>query len=579
MSKSPEKIFPVLSWSRSYQKSWLKGDLSAGLTVGIMLIPQGMAYAMMAGMPPIYGLYAALIPLLLYVIFGTSRHLSVGPVAIVSLLVAAGIGEFAIPGSNEFISMAITLALLVGIVQLILGLLRLGFLVNFLSQPVISGFTSAAAFIIGISQLRHLLGLDIQSRHFTEILLEATGQLDLISWPTFGIGFFGMLVIILLKRVNPLIPGPIIVVIVSTLLVFGFGLSESGVRIIGEVPVGLPQLELPELSVDRLSRLLPLAIAVALVSFMQSIAASKAILTKKNGEYEVHPSQELIALGMANIGGSLSNSFPVAGGFARTAVNSQAGANSGLAAVISVGLVIMTLLFLTPLFVYMPQAVLASIIMVAVVGLIDAQTPKELWKEDRKDFWMLVITFLVTLIWGIQEGILAGVIISVSLVLYQSAYPHIAILGRIPGTNVFRNVNRFPEAKSEEGMLIIRIDAALYFANANYLSDKIQQFSTDPSNPIHLVILNAESISSIDSSSTRMLRDLISSLRAEGKDLVIAGAIGPVRDQMYKNGLLDLLGTDHVFPHVHHAVAAFTSASSDEVWKRIALQADPRKKK
>ena len=579
MSKPLEKIFPVLTWSRSYQRSWLKGDISAGLTVGIMLIPQGMAYAMMAGMPPIYGLYAAIFPLFLYVIFGTSRHLSVGPVAIVSLLVAAGIGEFASQGSYDFISLAITLALMVGIVQLILGLLRLGFIANFLSQPVISGFTSAAALIIGISQLKHLLGIDIQSRHFTEVLVQAGSAIESVSLPTFAIGILGMATIILLKRVSPLIPGPIIVVIFSTLAVVLLGLHESGVKIIGEVPAGIPQLDWPIISTDRITSLLPLAIAVALVSFMQSIAASKAILSQKKAEYDVNPSQELIALGLSNIGGSVSNSFPVAGGFARSAVNSQAGANTGLAALISVILVVLTLLFLTPLFFFLPQAVLASIIMVAVVGLIDSKTPRQLWKEDKKDFWMLVITFLVTLIWGIQEGILAGVLISVSLVLYQSAYPHIAILGRIPDTNVYRNINRFPEAKTEEGILILRVDAALYFANANYLSEQTQQFTSSSSDPIQLVILNAESISSIDSSATRMLRNLISSLRSEGKDLAIAGAIGPVRDQMYKNGLLDLLGTDHVFPHVHHAVASFTSTDENEVWSRIALQADLRKQK
>ena len=539
-----------------------------------MLIPQGMAYAMMAGIPPIYGLYAGVIPSFLYVIFGTSRQLSVGPVAIVSLLVAAGVSEMALVGSSEYLSIAISLALLVGMVQLLLGFLRLGFLVNFLSMPVISGFTSAAAMIIGISQLRHLLGIEIEANHFSEIILIATREIENISWITFLIGIAGMIVIIGLKTLNPVLPGPILVVVVSTLLVYLLELPERGVIIIGEVPAGIPSFQFPDISLSRISSLLPLAIAIALVSFMQSIAASKAILTQKKDNYKLFPSQELIALGFSNIGGSFFHSFPVAGGFARSAVNHQAGANSGLAALISVVLVLLTLLFLTPLFYYLPQAVLASIIMVAVVGLVDIRTPLALWTEDRKDFWMLVLTFLITLIWGIQEGILTGVMISVGLVLYQSAYPHIAILGRIPETNIFRNVNRFPEARTEDGILILRVDSALYFANAGYLSEKIQELSTQKSTPIHLIILNAESIHSIDSSASRMLKDLILKLRKSQKDLAITGAIGPVRDQMYKNGLLELLGKDHVFPHVQHAIDALTSETHDATLNRIALQAD-----
>ncbi|MBV6652851.1 MAG: sodium-independent anion transporter, partial [Mameliella sp.] len=335
-------LLPILDWLPNYKTSNLKGDLSAGLTVGVMLIPQGMAYAMIAGLPPIYGLYASTIPLVIYAILGTSRQLAVGPVAMVSLLTATGIGAMADGGTELYISLAIVLALFVGVIQFLLGAFRLGFLVNFLSHPVISGFTSAAALIIGLSQLKHLLGVDIpRSHHVHEIVGNAIAQFGDINLYTFGVGIAGIVLILGIKKINKSIPGPLIAVAFGIAIVYSLGLVDKGVKIVGTVPEGLPSFGIPSFSSEQFSALLPIALTIALVSFMESIAVAKAIQSKHKN-YKIISNQELIGLGAANIAGSFFQSYPTTGGFSRTAVNDQAGAKTGLAAIISAILIALT---------------------------------------------------------------------------------------------------------------------------------------------------------------------------------------------------------------------------------------------
>ncbi len=462
------KYFPVSEWLPDYKKTDLKGDLSAGLTVGVMLIPQGMAYSMLAGLPPIYGLYAATIPLILYAMFGTSRQLAVGPVAMVALLIATGVSELAVAGSQEYIVYAITLALMVGMIQLTMGVFRLGFLVNFLSHPVISGFTSAAALIIGLSQLKHLLGVEIPRSHFIhEIINNAFMQSDKIHIPTLVLGLSGIILILGLKKIKKSIPGSLFAVIFGIIAVSLFNLDSSGVAIVREVPEGFPSPSIPAYSIMSMKELLPIALTISLVGFMESIAVAKAIQSKHKN-YEVDSNQELIGLGLANIGGAFFQSFPVTGGFSRTAVNDQAGARTGLASIISASLIILTLLFLTPLFYYLPKAILASVIMVAVVGLIDIKEAKHLWKTDRRDFTMMTVAFIATLTLGIEQGIALGVILSLAFIIYKSAYPHIAQLGMIKGTGEYMNIARFQDAIQREDVLIVRYDAQLFFANTAF---------------------------------------------------------------------------------------------------------------
>ncbi len=549
-----KKYIPALSWMPNYRQSQWRGDLIAGLTVGVMLIPQGMAYAMIAGLPPIYGLYASTVPLIIYALLGTSRQLAVGPVAMVSLLTAAGIGTLAEGGTEAYIALAIALALLIGIIQLLLGVFRLGFLVNFLSHPVISGFTSAAALIIGLSQLKHLLGVEIsRTHHIHDILIQAFEQMGSINWAAFGIGIAGIVLIKGVKKINKAIPGPLLAVLFGILAVWGLGLTEQGVKIVGAVPDGLPVFGIPSLDLANIQSLLPIALAISLVSFMESIAVAKAIQSKHK-DYKIVPNQELIALGMANIGGSFFQSYPTTGGFSRTAVNDQAGAKTGMAAIISAILIVLTLLFLTPLFYFLPKAILASVIMVAVFGLIDIKEARHLWKANRSDFWMLVVTFAATLSLGIEQGIGIGVVLSLAMIIFRTTRPHIAELGNVPGTHFYRNKNRFQQVQERNDLLILRFDAQLYFANVNFFRDKMNELIQAKGKALKTIIINAESINNVDSSAIHALEELVDDLQAEQISLFFSGVKGPVRDAFVKGHLLEKIGKHAFFMSVQEAV-------------------------
>ncbi|MCX8211469.1 MAG: solute carrier family 26 protein [Lewinella sp.] len=544
---------PSVDWIKNYNRDWLKGDISAGLTVGVMLIPQGMAYAMLAGLPPINGLYAVTLPLAIYAILGTSRQLAVGPVAMVSLLTATGVGAIAEVGTEAFLTLAIALSLIVGVIQLALGLFRLGFLVNLLSHPVISGFTSAAALIIGLSQLKHLLGISLQrSHHVHEILLAAAERVSETNVYTLGIGLLGVALIIGAKRVNKAIPGPLLAVVFGILAVVLMNLEGQGVKIVGEVPSGLPSLSFPSFSWAQIQALIPTALTISLVGFMESIAVAKAV-HKKHKDYEVVPNKELIALGLANLGGAVVQAYPVTGGFSRTAVNDQAGAKTGLASLISAGLIVLTLLFLTPLFYSLPQAILASVIMVAVFGLIDWKEAKHLWFVHRSDFWMLTTTFFATLTLGIEQGIGAGVLLSIAVHIYRSMRPHLAVLGKIPGTDAFRNVDRFTNAEEVPETLIVRFDGQLYFANLSYFQAQLNAL-VEEKKELKTVIINAEGISAVDSSAMHEVHNFVETQHSKGINVVFAGLIGPVRDLFTKDGLISLIGPSNFYLSVPDAV-------------------------
>ncbi len=555
--------FPIINQLKQYQTKNLSNDIMAGITVGIMLVPQGMAYAMLAGLPPIYGLYASTIPLLIYAILGTSRQLAVGPVAMVSLLVASGVGGIATMGSEEYIALAILLALLVGVIQFALGILRMGFLVNFLSHPVIAGFTSAAALIIGFSQLKHLLGLDIPRGKVHETILVVGQHISEVNLPTLIIGLAAILLILGARKINRKIPSPLLVVLLGIGSVLLFGLEEMGVKIIKEVPSGFPAFQLPNLSTSAIIQLLPIAITIALVSYMESYAVAKAIQARHK-DYQIDPNQELIALGAANIGGSFFNAFPVTGGFSRTAVNDQAGAKSGIAAIISAFLVFITILFLTQYFYYLPKAILAAIIMVAVFGLIDIKEAKHLWKTDKLDFIAFMITAIATLIIGIEPGIAFGVAFSIILVLYRLAYPHIAIMGRVPNTSTYRNIHRFDNLITDPNCLILRFDAQLFFGNSELFKNQILD-QVKGNKAIKTVIMEAGGIHNIDSSAVHMLNDLHDELAEEyGIKLLFSEVKGPLRDKFFRNGLFTRMQEDNFFLTTANAVESTQNKAVDD---------------
>lgn len=566
---------PAIEWLSNYKKAFLRGDLVAGLTVGIMLIPQGMAYAMIAGLPPIYGLYASTLPLIIYALLGTSRQLAVGPVAMVSLLTATGIGTIAAGGSETYIALVITLAFMVGAIQFLLGLFRLGFLVNFLSHPVISGFTSAAALIIGLSQLKHLLGIDLASSHHVhKILWAAFEKIGHTNLSALLIGFGGIGLIVGSKKINRVIPGSLLAVIFGILAVISLDLTENGVKIVGAVPSGLPSFSMPSFDWTALGTLLPIALAISLVSFMESIAVAKAIQVKHK-DYKVMPNQELIALGLANIGGAFLQSYPVTGGFSRTAVNDDAGAKTGMSSIISALLIVLTLLFLTPLFYYLPNAILASIIMVAVFGLIDLKEARHLWTANRTDFWMLAATFIATLTLGIEEGIGIGVVLSLAMIIYQTTRPHFAELGKVPNTHFYRNINRFEQVEERKDLLIFRFDAQLYFANTNYFRNSLEELVTKKGVPLKTIILCFDSINNLDSSAAQMLGEIVTDYCNQQISVLFTGVKGPVRDAMERAHLLEKISQQNCFMSIQDAVDSVDkklSASPKRDMKNYVLQ-------
>ena len=519
-------LFPILQWLPNYKKEMLWGDAVSGITAGILAIAQGMAYAMIAGLPPVFGLYAALTPQIIYVLMGTSRQLSIGPVAMDSLIVAAGIGTLNIIGVEQYIAAAVFLALFVGVIQVLLGTLKLGFLVNFLSKPVLSGFTSAAAIIIGLSQLQHLFRVDMAQTNKIHILLqEVVSNISETHFLSFGLGVAGMILIKLFQKINKKIPAILVVVSLGTLVLYLTQGQLNGIRIVGTIPVGLPNLSVPSFDKNQFVDLIPIAITLAVVGFTEAISIAKSI-EEHHTEYEVDPNQELIAIGSGNIIGSFAQSYPSTASFSRSAIQDQGGAQSGIASLFSAGLVLLTLLFLTPLFYYLPIPILAAIIMVSIFGLVDLKYPRQLWKKNKEECFAFLITFVITMSVGIPQGILFGVLLSLLTMIYRTSRPHIAILGRIKNTEYYKNINRFQkDIEVDNRILIIRFDAQLFFGNQDYFKKELQKQVVLKGEKLELIIINAEAINYIDSSALNMLEKVCEDLKKTGLNIMIVGAI------------------------------------------------------
>ena len=567
------RYFPFLEWIKNYDSDLFKGDLSAGITVAVMLIPQGMAYAMIAGLPPVYGLYAAIFPQMVYAFMGSSRHLAVGPVAMDSLLVATALNTIAVVDANHYISLAIFLALFMGLIQVFLGFLKFGFLVNFLSQPVISGFTSAAAVVIGMTQLKHVIGIDLPSHHLIQKIFHSLWQSnEEIHLFTLLITLGSIALIFAIKYLSHRIPAALIVVVASTLLTAQLSWNEKGLNIVGPIPEGLPSIQLQSISLEEVYQLLPMALTLALIAFLEAISVAKAIEIKEKKE-TINPNQELIALGTANILGSLFQSYPTTGGFSRTAVNHQSGAKTGIASLISATLVALTLMFFTDWFYHLPKAVLGAIILTAVINLIDLKYPYKLWKTHREEFFVLLFTFAVTLVMGIKEGILLGTLVALSLMIYRSSQPHIAVLGRIKGTTRFRNVLRFSEEiETFPGVLIIRFDGQLFFGNHTYFKKQIAKRLEEEKNKIQFLVIDAGPIHYIDASAYNTLENWVQDLQQKNIKVLWVKAIGPIRDIFYRDGLVKIVDKRNFFSNLDTAIKHIQGEEIPKIEKRISNQ-------
>ena len=545
--------------------------------MAVLLIPQGMAYALIAGLPPIYGLYASLTPQIVYAFLGTSRQLAVGPVAMDSLLVAAGLSALSIVEPSQYIQMTILLALLMGAIQLLLGLFRMGFIVSFLSKPVISGFTSAAAIIIGFSQLKHLLGIQLSQSNQLHIVIESILQSNVpVHFATLIIGVLSVVLILLIKNWNRKIPSALIAVVLGISWVYFNGLDKQGVAVVGLIPQGLPSFQTPVLEMDTIKQLLPTALTLALVAFMEAISVAKAI-EENHKEHIVDPNQELIALGSSNIVGSFFLSYPTTGGFSRTAVNDQAGAKTGMAALITALIVGLTLMFFTQWFYYLPKAVLASIIIVAVVNLIDFKFAVRLYKKRKDEFAILVLTFLATLFLGITKGIGMGIVISLLLLVYRASKPHHAFLGRIGKTNYFKNINRFPdEVVQRDDLIILRFDAQLFFGNIQYFKELVSKAIEENENTVKGFIINMRAVNYIDSTASEQLYELILSLQQKGIRVMVVGAIGPARDLLIKSKIIKILKKQNLFITSGDATDDFDGvAKKTALQKKLSRQSNP----
>ena len=540
----------------------------AGITVAVLLIPQGMAYALIAGLPPIYGLYAALTPQIVYAVLGTSRQLAVGPVAMDSLLVAAGLGALSLVSPSQYIQLAIALALIMGGIQFLLGLFRMGFIVSFLSKPVISGFTSAAAIIIGLSQLKHLLGVPLAQSNKLHVFIRSMLESEtVVHLPTLLIGVASIILITTIKRWNSKIPSALIAVIIGILWVYFGQQDKAGVAVVGNIPSGMPSFTLPNLDWETVQTLLPIALTIALVAYMEAISVAKAV-QEKHKNYEVNPNQELIALGASNIIGSLFQSYPTTGGFSRTAVNDQAGAKTGVAALTSALVVAVILAFFTHWFYFLPKAVLGAIIIVAVVNLLDFNYAARLYKSRKDEFLVLLLTFLLTLFVGITQGILFGILFSLLLLVYRTSKPHHAFLGRIGTTNYFKNIERFPdEVVIREDLIILRFDAQLFFGNIQYFKKLVFDAVGKNKGKVKGFVINARAINYIDSTATEQLIDVVKKLQQNGIRVMVVGAIGPARDLIIKSKLIKVIKKENLFITSGDATDSF-----DGVCKKTALQ-------
>ena len=551
-------IIPAAEWIRTYRRSDLASDLLAGVIVTIMLIPQSLAYALLAGLPPQVGLYASILPLVAYALFGSSRTLSVGPVAVVSLMTAAAVTKIAVPGSPEYAAAALLLALLSGLFLLALGAARLGAIANLLSHPVISGFISASAVLIAISQMKHVLGVGAEGHTLAQILPALLDRLPETNGPTLAIGIVGMVFLFWVRaRLKPLLvragmgapladalakAGPVAAVIASIAAVIVLDLQQAGVRIVGDIPRGLPPLTLPAFDAELWQRLLPAAALIGLVGFVESVSVAETLAARRRQRIDAN--QELVGLGAANLGAALTGGFPVTGGFSRSVVNFAAGAETPLAGVFTAGFIALTVAFLTPLFFYLPNAVLAATIIVAVLSLVDLRSVVRTWRYSKSDFAAMAATIVLVLAVGVEAGIVAGVVLSVALYLWRTTRPHMAVVGLVPGTEHFRNIERHAVIQSET-VLTIRVDESLYFANTRYLERQILALvAARPA--ITDVVLMCPAVNFIDASALESLEAIADRLSTADVRLHLSEVKGPVTDRLKRSDFFDHL-TGEVF--------------------------------
>ncbi len=560
----------IRSWLQ-YDKRHLPGDLVAGITVATMLVPQSMAYALLAGLPPVAGLYASILPVLIYGLLASSHVLTVGPTAITSVMVLGSLDQFA--DGEQYLGLALTLALTLGFVYLVMGTLRLGVLVNLLSQPVLAGYVNAAACIIAISQIQHFIGVEVErSSRPLMLLWQSLRHIGTLNISTTAIGLLCMLVLLFFKfrlgrilrrhRVSPLLTtvltrsGPLFVVAIGTMATLGLSLHQrANIAIIGEIPRGFPTLSLNRFDFSHLDVMFTGAVAIAFVGFMEGVSTAKSLVSQRR--QRINANQELVAMGAANLASAVSGGFPVTTSISRSAVNHAAGANTGLSSVIAAVALALTVMLFTPLFYYLPQATLAAVILVAVTNLVDFSSVLQLWRYSKYETLPFVVTFVSVFFVDILGGILLGMAMAAVLHLLRTSRPYIAVLGRIGNSTHFRDVCCNDDSETYSNMLILRVDASLYFANAQFLENYLRRAIADYPT-VDYLILDCSAINSIDASALQILTDLVHEFEEADIQIIFTELKERVYSRLRRVDFVDRVGVQHFFQSTHDAVIAFT---------------------
>ena len=568
-------LLPIITWLPSYELTWLKPDLMAGLAVWAMTVPQALAYAGIAGVPPVYGLYTVPLAMVAYAFFGTSRTLSVGPESAIAIISAVSVGTLAVGNPSEFLALTALLTLVVGVLFLMFGLLRLGWAASFLSQPVLKGFTQGIALIVIIGQipklfgteaavaqllknmhnLPHLVGLEID---YTGFFLQGWAVLATLggaNLPTTAVGLGALALLFAFRRFWTLAPSALIAVILSVLAVSLLSLADLGVGVIGEVKTGMVSLAVPALSMDKVAALLPGALAIVLLGYSVSLSVA-AVGAETTGE-EINPNQELVGLGVANLGAALSSGFVVCGSLSRGVVIRRAGGRSQVVSLINAGLVFLTLLFVLPLFFKLPNATLSAIVIQAMFGLLDFAYLRQLFRIDRGEFAYAMTALFGVLVLGILQGVALGVILALVVLIRRVSRPATAVLGRLPGTKSYRDITIYPEAETLPGLLIFRFDAPIIFVNASYFADQMRRLIADTASPVSEVLIPAQQINQLDSTGADQLARLQTELEAKGITFSFAEVKSSLQEVMRQTGIEEKIGTNNFFESIEDGVQEF----------------------
>ena len=556
-----KSLIPILEWFPNYDRSWLRWDVIAALTVWALLVPEAMAYAGIAGMPPQTGLYTAPLALIGYAIFGTSRHLNVGPSSTVAILSFAIIGGMAIAGRPEFIALTTGLALMSGALLILAGLFKLGVLADFLSKPVLGGFIIGLAITIAFGQVGKLLGYDVEAGGFFREVLLFVLEVNRIHIPTLIVGVSSLAALFLMHKYTPKIPAAITVLILAIIISAGLKLHDNyGVHIVGDIPAGLPPFGLPDLSLKQYIQLIPGAIAVALVGFAESVAAARSYATRFG--YQVDANQEMVGLGVANLGAGVSGGFVVDGSLSKTAAAVSAGAKSQMVSIFAAVFILITVLFLTPLFYHLPEAVLGAIVIHAVWKLITFRKLHRYFAINKGDFWAALVALIGVLVFGLLGGLLMAVLLSLVMLLGVVKNPRAAILGKVPGTNAFRSLENYPDAETYPGLLIFRFDSLLFFANAPNFREMVEA-ALKQAPDTRVLLIDSQPINYLDVSAIEMLDELIDALREKGIEIWFGGVLRQVYETLERGGIVDKIGRDHFYVSLKDAVEAYLQGTTE----------------